>query len=231
MDELESEKIRISKKLELQETKSKLLNQIKEIDIELNALNKKFNENSKVKNSKVERIKVVEEYKEKLRNILSVFEYDIVIKGMNTTEYNGGKMIMIDIEKIYDTIISYKQKFTSIKIESLQITGQVDTLPPESFYAFNFSIYDNSDIIIGSGGMLSMNSAKLRKMNELISENSEFNFLSKDEKNIMAYETENYTLEELVNFLPRLKEIKQEFPFSTFNGFTTVDDEIVYYIS
>lgn len=178
----------------------------------------------------VKRYNIINNYKNKLKNILSQLEYDIVIENMDNNKYSAGNMIMIDIENIYNDLLKYKNKFTGLTLKNLYISDQLDTYPPRSSYKYKFIIEGFSDVIIGSNYIPSMNSKIFENTLKIISENSEFDFLNVNEKKNITFFTQFNKLEVLIKHLPRLKEIKNIFPKCNFNGIDIVDDNPIFYV-
>lgn len=200
----------------------------------INNINKDISiiEKELISRFKIERYKIVNEYKIKLQNILSEEEYNIIMDNIDKTEYLSGKIILIDIEDIYNEICKFKNKFgSSIVLIKFKKTGQVDTYPPESFYNYNFLIGNYQDIIIGNyKNSFIINNKILNVIKDKLKD-SEFDFLNNDEKINFAVASELIGFNEIIKYLPRIKEIKNIFPNSTFNDIEINNDIVKIYIN
>lgn len=172
---------------------------------------------------KIERKKVVDEYKEKLQEILTFDEYNIVMCNIDKTIYPPTNIILPDIERVYEELLSYKSKFQNIRLVNFQKSHQIDSCPPVNTYSYKFSIDGHPDLFLGyPHGCISYN--QVRYKNALLDINSDENcsFLNKLDKEILAVflissgteisETEKNDL------LIKLKAVKNEFPEAKITG-------------
>lgn len=72
--------------------------------------------------------------------LLSEDELSIITKGMDRTDYrkHGQYPRFLDLERICKEVINMKQKYPKWKLTSLARGGQYDTLPPHTFYRYEY---------------------------------------------------------------------------------------------
>lgn len=77
-------------------------------------------------------------------NLLSEDELSIIAKNMNKTDYRKyGVPRWMDLENIIKTVVEMKNSYPKFTLTNLDIGGQIDTMPPETFYRYEFT--DDND--------------------------------------------------------------------------------------
>ena len=73
--------------------------------------------------------------------LLSEDELSIIAKNMNKTDYrkHGKYPRWLDLENIIKTVIDLKSSYPKFTLTNLDIGGQIDTVPPKTFYRYEFT--------------------------------------------------------------------------------------------
>ncbi len=73
-------------------------------------------------------------------NLLSEDELSVIAKNMNKTDYRKyGAPRWLDLENIIKTVVEMKKSYPNFTLTNLDIGGQIDTLPPKTFYRYEFT--------------------------------------------------------------------------------------------
>ena len=73
-------------------------------------------------------------------NLLTEDELSVIAKNMNKTDYRKyGAPRWLDLENIIKTVIEMKNSYPKFTLTNLDIGGQIDTLPPKTFYRYEFT--------------------------------------------------------------------------------------------
>ena len=74
-------------------------------------------------------------------DLLSEEELSIIAKNMNKTDYrkHGKYPRWLDLEKIIKTVVEMKKRYPKFTLTNLDIGGQIDSLPPQTFYRYEFT--------------------------------------------------------------------------------------------
>jgi hypothetical protein len=73
-------------------------------------------------------------------NLLSEDELSVIAKNMNKTDYRKyGAPRWLDLENIIKTVVEMKNSYPKFTLTNLDIGGQIDTLPPKTFYRYEFT--------------------------------------------------------------------------------------------
>ncbi len=74
-------------------------------------------------------------------NLLTEDELSVIAKNMNKTDYRkyGQYPRWLDLENIIKTVIDLKNSYPKFTLTNLDIGGQIDTLPPKTFYRYEFT--------------------------------------------------------------------------------------------
>jgi hypothetical protein len=74
-------------------------------------------------------------------NLLTEDELSVIAKNMNKTDYrkHGAYPRWLDLEKIIKTVVEMKKRYPNFTLTNLNVGGQIDTLPPETFYRYEFT--------------------------------------------------------------------------------------------
>lgn len=177
--------------------------------------------------AKQKRIILVEEYKQKLRDLLDETEYNIMMNGMDKKEYNAGKMIFIDIDTVYQDIKNIKDKFSesNIKLVNFIKTFSYDTYPPKNFYDVKFTIDGFTDIFVGNF-IVSKVSSNIKECQENLKMDENFSFLTPEEiKSVSFFFVDN--MDKYQDALEKLRFVKSNFPNSRIQN---IDSNINIYI-
>lgn len=143
---------------ELNDCKNSLNLEKSKIYKTVNLIESKLKENSKnikIVLDEIKRRESLEEAKniisEDIKNIdnfsfLNEEELIIITKKMDKTDYRkyGNYPRWLDLEKIIKYVIGMKKYYPNWTLENMSKRGQIDTMPPESFYNYVFKDqYDN----------------------------------------------------------------------------------------
>ena len=72
--------------------------------------------------------------------LLSEDELSIIAKNMNKTDYRKyGATRWLDLENIIKTVVEMKKRYPKFTLTNLDIGGQIDSLPPQTFYRYEFT--------------------------------------------------------------------------------------------
>lgn len=100
---------------------------------------------------------------EDIRNIegftlLSEDEFSIITNRMDRTDYrkHGNYPRFLDLERICNEVITMKKRYTKWTLTNLERGGQYDTLPPKTFYKYEYKDDEGCNFDIG-GFKLSKN--------------------------------------------------------------------------
>lgn len=74
-------------------------------------------------------------------NLLTADELAIIAKNMNKTDYRkyGKYPRWLDLETIIKTVVEMKKRYPKFTLTNLDIGGQIDMLPPQTFYRYEFT--------------------------------------------------------------------------------------------
>jgi hypothetical protein len=74
-------------------------------------------------------------------NLLSEDELSVIAKNMNKTDYRkyGQYPRWLDLENIIKTVVEMKKRYPKFTLTNLDIGGQIDVLPPQTFYRYEFT--------------------------------------------------------------------------------------------
>lgn len=122
---------------------------------------KEIHKNLKIVVDEIKRRKEIEEAKNKIsediKNIegfelLRECELSIITTKMDITDYRkyGRYPRYLDLERICKEVIDMKKKYPKWTLASLSKRGQVDTLPPHTFYKYEYK--DENNHLFSNGG-------------------------------------------------------------------------------
>ena len=73
-------------------------------------------------------------------DLLSEEELSIIAKNMNKTDYRKyGATRWLDLENIIKTVVEMKNRYPKFTLTNLNIGGQIDSVPPQTFYRYEFT--------------------------------------------------------------------------------------------
>lgn len=74
-------------------------------------------------------------------DLLNEDELSVISKNMNKTDYrkHGAYPRWLDLETIIKTVVGMKKRYPNFTLTNLDIGGQIDTLPPQTFYRYEFT--------------------------------------------------------------------------------------------
>ena len=74
-------------------------------------------------------------------DLLSEDELSVIAKNMNKTDYrkHGAYPRWLDLETIIKTVVEMKKRYPNFTLSNLDIGGQIDSLPPQTFYRYEFT--------------------------------------------------------------------------------------------
>ena len=75
-------------------------------------------------------------------NLLSEDELSVIAKNMNKTDYRKYGVNYprwLDLETIIKTVVEMKKRYPKFTLTNLDIGGQIDVLPPQTFYRYEFT--------------------------------------------------------------------------------------------
>lgn len=146
----------------------------------------------------IKRLKIVDEYFGKLSVILTENEFENVTCRIDRKVYDSGKMIVKDIEEVYETISTYKSKFKNLDLSMMDMSNNhTDDNPPKHFYHIRFKINNYDNIFVGiqpNCKHISMFNSMFprddidEKTLKIINKHSDFDFLDEQEKEKLVYD-------------------------------------------
>ena len=74
-------------------------------------------------------------------NLLTEDELSVIAKNMNKTDYRkyGQYPRWLDLENIIKTVVEMKKRYPKFTLTNIDIGGQIDVLPPQTFYRYEFT--------------------------------------------------------------------------------------------
>jgi len=75
-------------------------------------------------------------------NLLTEDELSVIAKNMNKTDYRKYGVNYprwLDLETIIKTVVEMKKRYPKFTLTNLDIGGQIDMLPPQTFYKYEFT--------------------------------------------------------------------------------------------
>lgn len=152
----------VNTKRELEQDRNKQMRIIRLIDNQL----KIVNDNFKLVSKQIEFRQELEDSKNMIdENIANIENFDllneeelmIITSKMDKTDYRkqGDYPRWLDLESIIKYVIDMKKKYTKWTLTDLSKGGQYDTLPPKTFYTYEFKDENEQYFDIGGIKLLS----------------------------------------------------------------------------
>lgn len=162
------------------------------------------------------RIEIINEYREKLKNILNKEEYCRIAACMERTPALKGMILYNDIVRVYNKINEFKNKFPNIHLESFKFHGR-NVKKETNYFSYRFSIDGVSDIFVGCNNNDIVNSSRKEFEDVLarVKDRDQFSFLNENEQfaltRFVCSKTipSNFNMDILIN---KMKEAKAAFP-------------------
>jgi predicted DNA-binding protein YlxM (UPF0122 family) len=112
---------------------------LSEVEDNLNRILREFKRREDISESKTmigEKEKNIDGF-----NLLSEDELSVIAKNMNKTDYRkyGQYPRWLDLENIIETVVEMKKRYPKFTLTNLDIGGQIDVLPPQTFYRYEFT--------------------------------------------------------------------------------------------
>lgn len=131
-DSIKSEIVKLTKTINNYNKDLHMIDKDLKIIVKELTLRKDIKESKKIIN---EEIKTIEGFK-----LLSEDELSIITTKMDKTDYrkHGNYPRYLDLERICEEVINMKKKYPKWTLSYLSRAGQYDTLPPHTFYKYEY---------------------------------------------------------------------------------------------
>ena len=139
-DALNEQKKTIKKEKQIARNTMYIIEQeLSDVDDKLNRILQEFKRRENIEEAKTmigEKEKNIDGF-----DLLSEDELSIIAKNMNKTDYrkHGKYPRWLDLEKIIKTVVEMKKRYPNFTLSNLDIGGQIDSLPPQTFYRYEFT--------------------------------------------------------------------------------------------